>query len=330
VAPLVAPERSVLAPYQGVRTLVTGASGFIGRWIARLLSRAGSDLILASRDPAALRSVIDQLEINGEAFAVDLADKAAVDALIRRVRPAVTFHLAGYGVDRNETDEGEARRVNTQAVGSLASAVARWGAPGWPGPQLLHAGTAQEYGASGGDLDEDSPALPTTMYGKTKLDGTVLLMERSRDLKLRALTVRLFTVYGPGEHAGRLLPSLIQAAPRSEEVRLTAGTQRRDFAYVGDVAEGFLRLGASEGAGHFIVNLATGRLTSVREFVGIAAAIIGLPTERLHFGVLPTRSDELEHDAVKLVRLRELTGGWQPRTSIGDGVRATVAHLAGG
>ena len=81
MAALVAPAPSVLAPYQGVRTLVTGASGFIGRWIARLLSRAGSDLVLASRDPAALRSVIDQLEIHGEALAVDLGDRAAVDAL---------------------------------------------------------------------------------------------------------------------------------------------------------------------------------------------------------------------------------------------------------
>jgi len=330
VAGLIAPASSVLAPYQGVRTLVTGASGFIGRWIARLLSQAGSDLVLASRDPEATRSVIDQLDINGEAVPVDLGDEAAVDALIRRVRPAVTFHLAGYGVDRDETDEREARRINALAVGSLARAVAHWADPGWPGPHLLHAGSAQEYGVAGGALDEDGPALPTTVYGKTKLEGTVLLMERSRHPNLRALTVRLFTVYGPGEHPGRLLPSLIQAAATREAMRLTAGTQRRDFTYVGDVAEGFLRLGVSQAPGRFIVNFGTVRLTSVREFVEIAAPIVGLPAERLDFGVLPARPDELEHDAVKLVRLRELTGGWQPGTSIDDGVRATVAQLAGG
>ena len=330
MAELITVAPSVLAPYRGVRTLVTGASGFIGRWIARLLSEAGSALVLASRDPRALRSVIDQLEINGEAVPVDLGDEAAVDALVRRVRPAVTFHLAGYGVDRAETDEREARRINALAVGFIADAVARWRSRNWPGPQLVHAGSAQEYGIAGGNLDEGGPALPTTVYGKTKLEGTDLLLDRGKHPSLRALIVRLFTVYGPGERAGRLLPSLVLAAHTGELMPLTAGTHRRDFTYVGDVAEGLLRLGVCEAPGRCIVNLATGRLTSVREFVEIAAPILGLPPERLRFGALPTRGDEMEHDAVSLSRLRQLTGGWHPGTSISEGVRSTVAHQSRG
>jgi len=330
MAELIPLASSVSAPYKGVRTLVTGASGFIGRWVARLLSRAGADLVMATRDPSGLRSVVNQLEIDGEALRADLGDEAAVDALVRRVRPAVTFHLAGYGVDRDETDEQEARRINVLAVRSIADAVARWGSRDWPGPQLLHAGSAQEYGVSGANLDEGAPARPTTVYGKTKLEGNVLLMERGGHPNLRALAVRLFTVYGPGERASRLLPSLMRAAERGEPIELTAGTQRRDFTYVGDVAEGFLRLGVCEAPGRCIVNLATGRLTSVREFVEIAAPIVGLPPERLNFGALPTRPEEMEHDAVTLVRLRQLTAGWQPGTSIGEGVRSTVAHQSRG
>lgn len=330
MAELIPLASSVSAPYKGVRTLVTGASGFIGRWVARLLSRAGADVVMATRDTNALRAVVKQFEINGEALRADLGDEAAVDALIRRVRPAVTFHLAGYGVDRDETDEREARRINALAVRSMADAVARWGSPDWPGPQLLHAGSAQEYGISGANLDEGAPALPTTVYGRTKLEGNVLLMGRNGHPNLRALAVRLFTVYGPGEHADRLLPSLMRAAERREPIALTAGTQRRDFTYVGDVAEGFLRLGVCEAPGRSIVNLATGRLTSVREFVEIAAPIIGLAPERLDFGVLPTRPEEMEHDAVTLSRLRQLTAGWQPGTSIGDGVKSTVAHQSRG
>lgn len=306
--------------------MVTGASGFIGRWVARLLSHAGSDLVLVSRNPRAIRKVLEQLEIDAEALAADLGDQAAVNALIRRVRPAVIFHLAGYGVKPGETDEREARRVNALAVRFIADAVARWGSPEWAGPQLLHAGSAQEYGLSGGKLDEDGPAVPTTTYGKTKLEGTVLLMGQGEHPSLRALAARLFTVYGPGEQTGRLLPSLLRAAQTGELMTLTPGNQRRDFTYVGDVAEGFLRLGVCNEPGRTIVNLATGRLTSVREFVQTAAPIVGVPPERLRFGALPTRADEMEHDPVSLVRLRQLTAGWQPATSIGDGVRATLAH----
>jgi len=330
VGELTTPASSVLTPYHGVRALVTGASGFIGRSVARLLSRAGSDLVLASRDPRALRNVVEQHDIDGQALAADLGDQAAVTVLIRRVRPAVTFHLAGYGVDPGETDERAARRVNALAVRFIADAVARWGSRDWPGRQLLHAGSAQEYGVAGGNLDEVGPAMPTTVYGKTKLEGTALLLDRGEHPSLRALTARLFTVYGPGEHPGRLLPSLMRAAHTGELMALTAGTQRRDFTYVGDVAEGFLRLGLHESPGRSVVNLATGRLTTVREFVEIAAPLVGVPPERLHFGALPSRGDEMDHEALSLGRLRQLTGGWQPATSIDDGVRATLAQQARG
>ena len=81
---------------------------------------------------------------------------------------------------------------------------------------------------------------------------------------MRAVTARLFTVYGPGEHCGRLLPSLIEAARAEKPLELTAGTQLRDLTYVEDVAEGLLRLGLAQAEPGSVVNLATGHLTMVR------------------------------------------------------------------
>ncbi|HEV8150299.1 MAG TPA: hypothetical protein VGP61_08975, partial [Gemmatimonadales bacterium] len=72
------------------------------------------------------------------------------------------------------------------------------------------------------------------------------------------------------------------------------------------------------------VNLATGRLETVRRFVERAAAVLGISAERLHFGVLPTRADEMAHDAVNLELLRSLCG-WAPLTTIEAGVRQTAA-----
>ena len=99
-----------------------------------------------------------------------------------------------------------------------------------------------------------------------------------------------------------------EPAATGSTVRLSAGTQRRDFGYVEDVAEGLLRLGLSSGAPGQVVNLATGRLSSVREFAETAAHVLGLSPDRLEFGTEPVRADEMQISGVEVARLRDLTG----------------------
>jgi nucleoside-diphosphate-sugar epimerase len=168
-----------------------------------------------------------------------------------------------------------------------------------------------------------------TVYGRTKLMGTQEVMARSAEGGLRALTARLFTVYGPGEHQGRLLPSLIDASQTGRPIQLSMGTQRRDFTYVEDVAQGLLRLGLSNAEPGWIVNLATGRLVSVREFAHDAARVLGMPLELMIFGAVSTRPEEMHHDEVSVERLQSLTG-WHPATTVTQGVRATVAFRTSG
>jgi nucleoside-diphosphate-sugar epimerase len=140
---------------------------------------------------------------------------------------------------------------------------------------------------------------------------------------MRGVTARLFSVYGPGDASGRLLPAIVEAAHAGTSVRLTPGDQRRDFTYVEDVAEGLLRLGAARPLGGDPVNLSTGSLVSVRVFAEIAAAVLGMSATALDFGVLPVRPDEVAYRSVDVSRLRALTG-WTPATSVREGIRRTV------
>jgi len=197
----------------------------------------------------------------------------------------------------------------------------------WSGQELVHVGSALEYGTIGGDLAEDSAPQPTTLYGKSKLAGTQALARYCRAYRIKGVTARLFTVYGPGEHAGRLLPSLIEGAHTGEALSLTEGRQRRDFTYVADVVEGLLRLGLSSAIPGEIVNLATGRLTSVRQFIEIASEALNIPGEQLLFGAIPTRAEEMEHAPVALERLKRLID-WRPPTSIQAGICDTLEFTA--
>jgi nucleoside-diphosphate-sugar epimerase len=96
---------------------------------------------------------------------------------------------------------------------------------------------------------------------------------------------------------------------------------------VEDVAEGLLRLACADADAGDVVNVATGRLTMVREFATVAAAILGMGDGDLQFGAIPTRVEEMEHAVVTVERLRTLTG-WVPPTTIDEGIRRTTSFLA--
>jgi nucleoside-diphosphate-sugar epimerase len=178
-----------------------------------------------------------------------------------------------------------------------------------------------------GDLSEGSIPNPTTPYGQAKLSGTIQLARCCEENGLKGVTARLFTVFGPGEHDGRLLPALLEAADTQNPVSLTSGVQERDFTYVEDVAEGLLRLGLTTDAkpGE-VVNLATGQLTSVRNFAKKAAGILGIPEDKLDFGTKSVRTEEMKHSPVSIERLRQLTS-WIPTTTVEEGIGRTQRFL---
>jgi nucleoside-diphosphate-sugar epimerase len=309
------------------RAVVLGASGFIGRWTARLLAECGANVAAVGRDRAALESALGDARQRVQITVRDVAAGSVTDWLAP-LAPDVVFNLVGYGVDRTERDSQLARRLNHELVGELVAAVDSLGDTSWPHARLIHTGSALEYGSTEGILHEDSPTNVTTLYGETKLAGTRALVARARHSGARALVARLFTVYGPGEHAGRLLPSVLAAREPNVTIPFSDGMQQRDFAYVEDVAEGLLRLAVSAAEPGAVVNLASGVMQSVRDFVRAAARVCEIPPERFQWGVLPRREEEMRQSAVSVARLEALTG-WRPSHDVAQGVRRTLTRLAG-
>jgi len=239
----------------------------------------------------------------------------------------MTFNLAGYGVDRAERDRDEAFSLNAASVRLLCQSAVEH-SDIWDGLTLVHTGSALEYGEASGDLHEGTTPSPVTVYGQSKLEGTLAIQEACRATDLRAVVARLFTVYGAGEHDGRLLPSLLETARENRELPLTTGNQLRDFTYVEDVANGLLILGMIPAACGLIVNLATGKLLSVRDFALQTAQVLRLDGGLLGFGQLPGREEEMAHNPVNINRLTALTG-WRPPSDIATGVERTLAWLEG-
>lgn len=311
--------------YDGLPVLVLGGTGFIGRWVARALSQSNARVVLVVRNEALASQVMLAYGIRAEVRVADIENEwPLLESFIAEIQPAAVFNLAGYGVDRSERDSQTAYAINAELPLRLCEWLCEWSSE-WRGCSLIHAGSALEYGELDNDLNEQSVPRPTTLYGESKLAGTEHVSHHHRMSGLRAVTARLFTVYGCGEHEGRLLPSLINAAKSDGELALTAGLQRRDFCFVEDVAEGLLRLGAVPDVDEAVVNLATGQLHSVREFAETAASELRIEASRLRFGALPSRAEEMSHRPVAVSRLRRLTH-WMPPGDIREGIRRSLAY----
>jgi nucleoside-diphosphate-sugar epimerase len=309
------------ALYRGVPVVVLGAAGFIGRWVVRALTERGARVIRVVRSRATAEPVWRTFGGDGPSVEADLAQPDVVDDLLATLQPAIVFNLAGYGVDNGERDPAQMHALNRVLVERLCDSRAWQRDSRWSGLHLVHAGSALEYGA-GDAAVEGRASAPHTPYGQTKLAASTHLERCVGAGTIRAVSARLFTVYGPGEHQHRLLPSLMTAAASGTALALTSGAQSRDFTYVEDVADAMLRLGLAAGDRHAIVNVATGRLTTVRDFALTARQVLGLAADRLTFGALPVRPDETFHDCVDVERLRRRIGS-TPSTTILEGIQRT-------
>jgi nucleoside-diphosphate-sugar epimerase len=313
------------AAYQGLRALVLGGSGFIGRWVAARLTEMQATAMVAVRDPVAFSQIAGQWGIRAEVHAFDAMNAPSVTSVLERAVPDIVFNLIGYGVDRSETKTELMWRINRDVVSEIARSAAHLSRGRFMsgGIRLVHVGSALEYGPIEGIASEASETRPHTEYGRSKLAGTNALREVASQTGLAAVTARVFTVFGPGEHEGRLLPAIRRAVGEGTVVRLSSGLQRRDFGYVEDVAEGLLRLGVSVGPPGEVVNVATGTMTSVRTFAETAARLSGLPDNQLLFGAEPVRDDEMVIAGVDVSRLQDRTG-W----SLPAGLEASLRRAA--
>lgn len=311
--------------YRGQRVLVTGADSFLGRWVARALTAAGAELWLVAGDAAALEASRARYAFAGAMREADLAREGEFARVYGEARPAITFNLAQYGLEPGAYDEARAEAINARLPQEIVRTIAE-DAPGdWPGLRLVHAGSAAEYGEMNITVNEDSPAQPASVYGRTKLAGADHILTAC-ERGLRAAVARLSTVYGPGEHAERLLPSLLRAARSGESLPLAAGEHTRDFLYVEDAAEGLMRLGMqSQPIG--LMNLATGRLTAVREFAESAAEQLTMRAGQLQFSARPPRDDEAAHGPVDITRLKKNLF-WKPVIGVREGIRRAIAFGA--
>jgi nucleoside-diphosphate-sugar epimerase len=297
-----------------VRALVTGANGFIGSHLTRHLVATGADVVAAFR-PGSDTWRIDDLLDDVDVLPFELG--ATTTGLERRLEGLdVLYHLAAAGVTpgRDRFEQAiENNVMGTLRLLELASAVGVG--------RVVNCGSCFEYG-SGSNLSENELPRPTSDYAASKSAAWILAHSLAHRTGLPVVSVRPFTVYGPGEAAYRLIPSIILAVLGNRPVELTEGEQTRDFLFVADAVAGLVAAGSSADAVGSTFNLCTGIETSVRELAELAVETIGAGELRL--GALPYREDELWRLSGDPTAAR-IGLGWSADTPLRQGLEQTAA-----
>lgn len=300
------------------RVVVTGATGFVGANLTRRLLRDGYELHLLLRPDHAMWRIEDVCR-DVRLHMADLADRDAVNDAIRHIKPEWVFHLAAHGAYSWQTGLPEIVQTNIVGTMNLVEAAAAAGVE-----VLVNTGSSSEYGYKDHAPSETELVEPNSYYAVTKATATMFCRFTAEKHGIRMPTLRLYSVYGPFEEPRRLVPSLIVNGLRSRLPPLANPDTARDYVFVADVLDAFLRAATTElphpGA---VYNVGTGIQTSLREIVDLTRDMLDV-AESPGWGSLPDRAWDTSIWRADPSRIRADLG-WSPRHDVRSGLAQTIS-----
>ena len=296
-----------MAELKDRRVLVTGARGFIGTAVCRVLTSLGADVYGVGR------SAGDPGEEACSFTCVDLSDADATQAYFETTRPEFVIHLAGCSVARRDLEW-----VQTTFRANLVTSV-----------NLLEA--AQQFAVEktviAGSLEQPDDAtansIPSSPYAASKWAAAGYAKMFHAVYGMQVDTARIFMVYGPGQRElQKMIPYVCLSAIAGTEPSLMSGARLVDWVYIDDVAEGLIRMlldGPGDGS---LIDLGTGQLVSTGDVAGMICrkSATGVSPS---IGAIPDRAMEQIRKAD--VEKTEQQIAWRPRTSLEDGLDETLA-----
>jgi dolichol-phosphate mannosyltransferase len=298
--------------------LLTGGTGFVGAQLTRRLLAQGHRLNLLVR-PGYQSWRIADIQDHVQIHTVDLRDGEQLRKVVAPMRPEWIFHLAANGAYSWEGNLWEIMHTNVNAMVNLVEACSRTGFEAF-----VNTGSSSEYGFKDFAPSENEWIDPNSYYAVTKAFGTQYgrFVGISRNLKIT--TLRLYSVYGPFEEPKRFIPTLLVKGLAGKLPDLVDPETARDFVFIDDVIEAYLRVVGSDrvepGA---VFNVGSGIPMTIGETVEMARQIMEIRADP-QWHTFPHRTWDTTTWVANIAKIKSALG-WKPEVDLRSGLKKTLA-----
>ena len=306
------------------RVMVTGGEGFIGsHLVERLLDEGAEVRAFVHYTPSGRLGWLAGRAGDIEIVAGDVRDGERVATAAAGVD--VIFHLAALiGIPYSYESPESYIQTNVTGTYNVLNAARRADVQ-----RVVHTSTSEVYGSARRvPIDESHPLQPQSPYSASKIGADMLALSFQKSFSLPVTVVRPFNAYGPRQSTRAIIPTVLaQLYSGREEIRLGATSPTRDFNYVTDTVAGFLAVAACDRALGEVVNVGSGRETSIGQLIETLMAITGssarIVTDEQR---LRPAGSEVERLLCDNRRAREWAG-WAPQVTLEEGLRRTAEWI---
>ncbi len=303
--------------------VVTGAGGFIGSHLVERLVEHGANVTAFvrynSRNDAGLLEQVEETKRAVRVVRGDVRDLETVQAMLRDAE--VVFHLAALvGIPYSYVHVSEVVSVNTFGTLNVLTGAKENGIK-----KVVIASTSEVYGtARAVPMDESHPKQPQSPYSASKIGADALGLSFQYAFGLPVAVLRPFNTYGPRQSDRAIIPTIISQALVQDEIVLGNLAPARDFTYVTDTVEGFVKAAETDASAGEEINLGSGTEISIGDLAERVAQVLGrdITVRQADERIRPDAS-EVDRLCSDNAKARQLLG-WEPEVGLDEGLERTI------
>ncbi len=297
--------------YHKKRVLITGGSGFIGKHLQKELYNFGAFITIIDKNLQHIKSI--------NVIKCDICDYKNLEKIIRDISPEIVFHLAA-NIDRTSEFNIIRNMIAVNLIGTLNLFETLKNVSSCHA--IIVAGTSEEYGNNQVPFKEYYKEDPVSPYSFSKVSVSYLSKMLFNVYKLPIIVLRPTLAYGPGQEGTMFIPALIKTFLRNEKFIMTPGEQTRDFIFIDDLVNAYVRAGVSEGHFGEIFNIGSGKAYKIKDIAYRVASFLD-KRNFLKIGAKDYRKSEIMSYFVDISKANNYLN-WTPRIKIDEGLKKTI------
>lgn len=321
-------ERLICLVIQGKKILVTGSEGFIGSHLTEKLVESGAEVTALVQYNSFnswgwLDTINFGIKKDIEIFTGDIREYDNIKKAVKGRE--IVFHLAALiAIPYSYQSPAAYVRTNVEGTLNVMQACLDYGVG-----KVVHTSTSEVYGSARyAPIDENHPLQGQSPYSASKIGADKIVESFIRSFGLPAATIRPFNTYGPRQSARAVIPTVIsQVLSGFKSIRLGSLSPTRDFTYVKDTVNAFIRIAEVDESIGDTVNIGSNHEISIGDLVKRILAITGnkalIECDEDRLRPIKSEVDRLWCDNTKAAGLLD----WKPLYTLDEGLAETVEWI---